>query len=596
MAADTTELVYYRTQNDPPGAAEAARQADPVTTEIIRRALDSAAKQMKQAMIRTSFSPIIYESLDFAVVLYDRHIRLLAQAPTQPLFMGNMSFAIENAVQAVGGADALEPGDVIVYNIPYGSGSHAQDCALVMPVFGSAGELVGYAANKAHWLDVGALAPYCTDTTDVYQEGVVIPGLKLYKRGERNDDVFRLILANCRFKQAVEGDINAQLASLHVGARELVRVMDRFGLEVFNSCVERMFDHGERVVREFISRVPDGTYRASCRMDDNKLQDTPIEFQVVVVIDGSNARFDFSEAPDALPLPSNCPQPSTVCASRITLAMLAGKAHETPNEGSFRPLEVVTRPGSMFHPVEPQPCYLYAWPAFAAMEGICEAFAHATDGALPSGSAGDLVGVMLYGAGTDTREPFVLGGPLPVGHGAFPDADGTTLYHIGVAHARLQAPELQEAKAPVLYERWEYTPNSGGAGEFRGGDGWELHVRFLDDAAAINTVERTRVPSWAQRDGHTGAPNRVEVDFADGHSQEIRKVTDLPLPAGTRVRIYCGGGGGYGDPASRAPEAVQRDLLEGRITPEHAQAFYPHALESGDGAGSPPVGSRVSEE
>ena len=280
MSANPKQLHFYRAQQrTAPAPSAQTSVADPVSAEIIRRALNSAANQMKQAAIRTSFSPLIYESLDFAVVLYDRHVRLLAQAPTQPLFMGTMGFCIEGAVEAVGGEGVLEPGDVLVYNKPYGTGSHAQDCALIMPVF-HAGELVGYAANKAHWLDIGAIAPYCTNTTDVYQEGVVIPGVKLYKGGTRVDDIHRLILANCRFKQAVDGDINSQIASLHVGARELVRVIERFGLETFNACVERILDHGERVVREYIKRVPDGVYRASCRIDDNGIDREPVESEL----------------------------------------------------------------------------------------------------------------------------------------------------------------------------------------------------------------------------------------------------------------------------------------------------------------------------
>jgi N-methylhydantoinase B len=578
MSANSSELYRYRTRVIPPNTSSQTSEADPVTTEIIRRALKSAAKQMKRAEIRTSFSTVIYESLDFCVVLYDRHVRLLAQAPTQPLFMGGMGFCIEAAVAAVGGEGALEPGDVIIYNQPYGTGSHAQDCALVMPVFLTDGELVGYAANKSHWLDIGAMAPYCTNTTDVYQEGVVIPGIKLYRGGQVNTDVYRLILANCRFKQAVEGDIHAQLASLHVGARELRRVIDRYGLATFNTCVERMFDHGERVVREFIQQVPDGVYRATCHMDDNGLDDKPLQFEVAVTIDGTNACFDFSQVLDAQRGPTNCPQPTTVCASRIALAMLAGKAHETPNEGYFRPLEVITRPGSMFHPVDPQPCYLYGWPAFAAMEGMFEAFAKATGGAIPSGSAADMNALLFYGTRRDTGELFYYGCPLPVGHGALPHADGATLFLVSVAHAQTQPPELQEAKLPVLFEKWELTPDSGGPGRFRGGCGWEMSFTTFEDVAVISTVERTKVPGWAQKGGLSGAPNRLTVDFADGHSETLRKVTDLPVPAGSRFHVCCGGGGGYGVPSERDRAAVQHDLLNGLITEKHAREFYSHAL------------------
>jgi N-methylhydantoinase B len=537
---------------------ETTRDVDPVTTQIIRHALDSAAKQMKRAAIRTSFSPIIYEALDFAVVLYDRQIRLLAQAPTLPIFMGTMGFCVESAVEAVGGEGVLEPGDVLIYNRPYGTGSHAQDCAIVVPVFLPSGHLVGYAANKAHWLDVGALAPYCTNTTDVYQEGVVIPGVKLYRAGNRNEDVYRLVLANCRFKDAVAGDINAQVASCHVGARELMRIIQRHGLDEFQAHVERMFDHGEHVVREFIKKIPNGRYSAICHMDNNGVDDNPITFEVVVTIADSDVRFDFSNSPDAQRGPVNCPFPSTVSGARVTLAMLAGSAHETPNEGHFRAMEVVTRVGSMFHPMEPQPCYLYAWPVISAMEGLFEAFAKATEGKIPSGSAADIVGVQYYGRRRSTGELFFGGSALPVGQGALPNADGATLFVPGLAQSQTQSPELQEAKLPIL--------------------GWELHFLALEDLSVISEMERTKVPGWAQKGGLSGTPNRFEIDFADGHTESLIKATDRHVPAGSRFRIYCGGGGGYGPPAERNPAAVNRDKLNGLITEAHAREYYPHVV------------------
>jgi N-methylhydantoinase B len=553
--------------------------ADPVTTEIVRHALNSAARQMKRATIRTAFSPIIYEALDFAVVLYDGRIRMLAQAPTLPIFVGTMGFCIEAAVRAVGGEEQLEPGDVLIYNVPYGTGSHAQDCAIVMPVFLADGELVGYAANKAHWLDIGAKAPYCTDTTDVYQEGVVIPGVKLYRAGKLNEDIHRMALANCRLKKAVNGDLNAQVASCHVGARELLRVIKRFGQATFTECIERMFDHGELVVRDFIKSIPDGTYRATCHMDDNGVDDDPVQFEVVVTITASNVRMDFSNAPDAQRGPINAPFPSTVSAARVALMMAAGSTHETPNEGHFRPLEIVTRPGSMFHPVEPQPCYLYGWPLMSAIEGIFQALSAATAGRLPSGGAGDTAAVQFYGRISDTGERFYGGGlSLPVGQGAHPASDGATLFVPSLAHSHMQSPELLEAKLPVRFEQWEFTPDSAGPGQFRGGSGWQVSYRFLEDVMLISTIERTQLPGWAQCGGLSGVPNRLEIDFADGHTETLRKVTNRKVPAGSRLRIYLGGGGGYGTPAKRTSAAVRRDLLNGMITMEHARQYYPHAI------------------
>ena len=360
-----------------------------MTTEIIRHSLNSAANQMKSALVRTAFSQVIYEVLDFAVALYDREIRMLAQAPSLPAFMGTLSFCVEGAIEGVGGEDKLEPGDIVLYNVPYGAGSHAQDAALVMPVFLHSGELVGYSVIKAHWLDIGGKEPYSTDTVDVFQEGTMYPGIKLYRRGERVEDIFRMVLANSRVPKAVSGDIRAQVTGVRIGAEGLVRIVERYGTGRFRAAVERMYDHGEAVVRNYLSKIPDGRYVGSGMLDNDGINDDPIPFEVAVEIDGATARVDFSNAPDAVEGPMNSPLPRTVSAARIALSMLAG-GHEAPTEGHFRPIEVVTRPGSIFHALPPSPIFLCGRIAMQAIEVIYEAIAKVVPELVPAWSGSDL--------------------------------------------------------------------------------------------------------------------------------------------------------------------------------------------------------------
>src|SRR5207247_3410058 len=214
--------------------------------------------------------------------------------------------------------------------------------------------------------------PYSTDTVDVFQEGTIFPGVKLYSRGELVKDIFRMATANSRVPKMVAGDINAEVVGVRTGANALLHLVDRYGLETFSQSVERMFDHGEAVVRSYFERIPDGRYVGHGMMDDNGLDDEPVPFEVVLEVDGSTVRLDYTNAPDAHPGPINCPIASTVSASRIAMTMLAGGG-ESPNEGHFRPLEVVARPGSMFHPNPPSPCFLYGWPGGQAMEVIYQA-------------------------------------------------------------------------------------------------------------------------------------------------------------------------------------------------------------------------------
>ncbi len=578
MDANHSENHHYKAD---PGEPLGIKDPDPVTTEILRNALNSAANQMKNTLVRASFSPIIYEVLDFAVALYDRDIRLLAQAPSLPIFMATMNFCIEAAVAGVGGEENLEPGDIILYNLPYGTGSHAQDAAIVMPIFLDDGcTLIGYATNKAHWLDIGAKDPYCTDTTDIFQEGVIFPGVKLYRKGEKVRDIFKMVEANSRMPVGVLGDINAQVASARVGARELLRVVNRFGMETFKYSVERMFDAGELVIRKYFESIDNGRYVGHGVMDDNGVDTDLIEFDVIVEVDGSTVRMDYSGAPDAQRGPINCPLPSTVSASRVAITLLAG-AGEPPNEGHLRPVEVITRPGSMFHPVPPSPCYLYGWSAISAMEGIYEALAKAVPTQVPAGSAGDICAAGVWGK-KDRKygEPWFGGSPFPMGQGGFANGDGSTMIHVAESAARFPPVEIWEALYPWIFEKFELSQDSAGAGEFRGGLGIDIVYEVLEDVGLLSAIERTKVPGWAANGGTSGRPNGVTITYPDGQQKKFGKITGLELPKGSKIAIHCGGGGGYGEPRNRDPERVKLDLKEGYISPAFAAANYGYKSRS----------------
>ncbi len=571
------EPVVYRAGA---GRASGDTDADPITTELVRNGLNSAANQMKRALIRTAFSPVIYEVLDFAVAIYDREIRLLAQAPSLPTFMGTMSFCVEAAVAAVGGEEALEPGDVILYNVPYGTGSHPQDAAVVMPVFLDNEELVGYTTIKGHWLDIGGKEPYSTDTTDVHQEGTIFPGVKLYAAGELVRDVLRIAVANSRVPKMVAGDINAEVAGVRTGAAALLRVIERHGLERFRASVERMYDHGEAVVRSYFERLPDGRYVGHGVMDDDGVGSDLVPFEVVVEIAGSNVRIDFSGAPDQRPGPINCPQPSTVSASRVAIAMLAG-AGEPPNEGHFRPIEVITRPGSMFHPLPPAPCFLYGWPGDQAIEAIYQAVAQAMPDAVPACSGGDICALVWWGTREKTGEPWTDGAPHPVGQGGHARGDGAnSLMHISEAATRFSPIEVWEAKNPWLIEKLELAPDSCGPGRHRGGLGIELVFRMLEDAWLTSTLERTRTAPWGLAGGGPGRPNSATLRLPDGTTRSLGKATRVYAPKGTILELHTGGGGGYGPPHERSHEAIAHDLREGYVTEEHVRRHYP-AFASG---------------
>lgn len=568
------EPVTFRSR---PSHAAATADADPVTTEIVRQGLNAAADQMKRALVRTAFSPVIYEILDFAAALYDRDICLLAQAPSLPTFMGTMSFCVSAAVEAVGGEDALEDGDIVLYNVPFGTGSHPQDVAMVKPVFAE-GELAGYAAIKAHWLDIGGKDPYSTDTTDVFQEGTIFPGVKLYRAGERVEDIFRMAIANSRVPGMVAGDISATVVGVRAGSDALVRLVERHGLASFRECVGRVYDHGEAIVRSFFVRVPDGRYVGRGEMDSNGVDDARVPFEVVVDVSGSTIRLDYSGAPPQQAGPINCPQPSTVSASRVAMAMLAGGG-EAPNEGFFRAVEVVTRPGTLFHPLHPAPCFLYGWAGDQAMEAVYQAIAGAMPGSVPACSGGDICALVWWGERERTGAPWTDGSPHPVGQGGHAAGDGaSSLMHISEASTRVAPAEVWESRNPWVIDRFELAPDSCGAGEFRGGLGLDISFTMLEDTYLTAAVERTRNAPWGLAGGGEARPNSVVLDRGDGPGEPFGKRTRLPVPKGATVTLRTGGGGGYGDPAKRDPAAVHADLEEGYVTESHARAHYPHAF------------------
>jgi N-methylhydantoinase B len=562
-----------------PRPTEPLPPVDPVTTQVVRYALNSAANQMKTALVRTAFSPVIYEVLDFAVGIYDPKLRLLAQAPSLPLFMGTLNFCIDEAVRNSGGVEELEPGDVILYNSPYGTGAHPQDLATVMPVF-HRDVLIGYAAIKAHWLDIGAKDPYCTDTIDVFQEGTVYPGVKIYRRGERVEDIFRLVMANTRVPHMVIGDMNAQITGVRVGASSLERVVERFGPDVFWPCVEHMYDHGERTVRAYVDKIPDGRYVGHGEMDNNGIEDKTIPFEVTVEISGSNVLVDFTNVPGEQIGPVNCPLPSTVSASRVAISMLAGFG-EAPNEGHFRTVEVLTRPGTMFHPRSPAPCFLYGWPAMQAIEVIYHAISKALPDNVPASSGGDLAACVWWGKREATGEVWVDGAPHPCGQGAWKGGDGGTMLHISESATRFTPMEVFEARNPWVIEKLALAQDSCGAGEYRGGLGFDMHIRMVEDTYITSAVERTRNKPWGLSGGSEARPNAICVEHSDGRITHFYgKATRFLIAKGDLLKISSGGGGGHGPAANRPAEAVLRDLREQYISVDFARTHYPHVAIS----------------
>ena len=549
-------------------------KTDPITSEIIRNSLNSAAEQMKKALVRSAFSPIIYEVLDFASAIYDKNYCMLSQSPSLPGFMGTLSFCVEQAVKEVGGEENIFDGDIIIYNNPYGSGSHSQDAALVKPVF-IENKLIGYTAIKAHWLDTGGKEPYSTDTVDVFQEGTIYPGLKLYKKGKLEEDIFKLIKANSRVPKAIEGDLNAQLNGIIAGANALKRIVNKFGYELFYASVLEIYEHGEKLVRKSLQKIPDGTYSGFGQMDSNGVDEGVVKFKISIEVKGSDLILDFTDAPDQQNGPINCPLPSTVSKARVAFSMMAGNG-EQPNEGFFRPLIVKTKKGTMFNPVSPAPCFLNGWPGLQVIEVIYRILSEKLPEAFPASSGGCLAAAVWWGKREKDGEPWADGAPHPVGQGGFYNGDGVTSMHHNSAGTRISPTEIWESKNPWLINKIELAKDSCGAGEFRGGLGLDLEFEMIEETFITTVVERTKNPPWGIKDGKAGRANNVQVIKKNGDKFFMPKKSGYKLDKGDKIIFLTGGGGGYGNPEFRKIEKIEYDLKQEYLSKKYVQENFKH--------------------
>ena len=560
--------------------------ADAVTTEVIRYALLSAAGQIRRVLVRTAFSQIIYEIVDFACGLFDREGRLLAQAPSLAAFLGTLDMCTTAAVEAVGGAESLREGDILVYNIPYGTGSHPQDVAVVMPAFADE-ELVGFAGIKSHWVDIAGKDPYCADTQDTYQEGTIFPGVKLYEAGVRNDALWRMILANSRVPTWLAGDVNANVGGVRTGTAALSAIVEKHGREAFDSAVTRIFAASERGVREFIEAIPDGRYVSQRMIDNNGLGlDASLSFEVAYEIEGSDLTIDLTGFPPQQPGPVNTPLPGAISAGRLGLAALTGVARESPDDGMFRPIHFRSIPGTIPHPVRPAPCFNFMIAQYHVFDGMYRALADVVPEKVTAMVGGDPIACVFWGDERlpfqlleDVDEPWIESQAMPMGMGGnVHDDGGNSLFHLLDGGSRVASIEVFEARIPWMLDRYELRADSPGPGRTRGGLGLNIFCRPLRDSWVTSIIEHTKSPTSGLFGGGPGTNCRVFVVHPDGSETDHPRVAALPLVTGQRFYLQTGGGGGYGPPEERPVEAVAADLIDGYLTLDYVRRHYPKQL------------------
>lgn len=564
-------------------ATERATEVNPITVEVIRHGLAAAADEMKINLMRTAYNPIIYEVLDFSVGLFDAAGDMVAQSAGLPIFLGNLSPSVKQIIADVGVAE-MRPGDVYLINDTYTVGTHLNDVVVCSPIFLRDGAtLAGFAASRAHWLDVGAVSPggWTTDTTEIYQEGVRLRSIQLYQAGVLNRDVDRILRDNVRFTDSVMGDLRAQIAASRTGERRFVELVERYGLATVGAAIGEMFRHEEAASRAAIAAIPDGIYTAESFMDDDGVMlGVNRAVKVTVRVAGDELTIDLTGSSPQAAGPINCGWAATLSGVRIALKAITNPL-SLANEGTFRPLHLVVPDDSMFNAKLPAPSAVYGLILMTLCDTIFTALAGAIPDKMPAAHYADVSAIFLFGTDPETRRPWLHVEAEGGGWGANCFRDGeSVMIAIADGDTRNVPVEILENKYPLRIERYAVRTDSGGPGRFRGGLGHFRDYRVLaDDCRITTTQERSQCPPWGLAGGGPAHTNRVVVNPDDPDPTVIQKCTGRPVARGDIVSCQTGGGGGWGPPHDRPVDEVRLDIVRGYVTPEAAARDYGVVLD-----------------
>lgn len=547
------------------------------TQDIVKDTLVAIADEMFDAMVRTSMSPVIYETNDFAVGITDADGILIAQGSGDAGFLATLDTAVQALLARNQGTKKIFPNDVFMTNMPYeGGGTHLSDITIMIPVFFE-GVLVAWAVNKAHWTEVGGAhaGSVSTEATEIFQEGLQFPFVKLFDQGHLNDVLVAVIRANVRLPESTLGDMYAGIAAARVGERRLVELIARYGAGVVLASMDAFLDYGESMTRSALRKLPRGVYEAEDVVEHDGLGNGPFKICVKVTIAAERIVADFTGTDRQAQGPINCSFSGLVTAARCVLASIASS--EAPvNGGSFRLLEVICPPGTLVSAQSPAPVSVYYEPLVAAIDLMWKALACAAPDRLPAGHMRSVCVVFISGMHPETGELFVLSEPLVGGWGAASYRDGDNgQFSCGNGDTCNVPVELFESRYGLRVEQYAFHSEAGGAGRFRGGKGVILDYRVLGEEVFV-TYAATRCvePPWALSGGRPGSLNRLEILRLDGRLDTYTMCTRLRVRRGELIRLITATGGGFGDPRERPRGAIEADLRDGFVTMQQAIDDY----------------------
>lgn len=560
-------------------STQAPAKADAVTVEIVRNGLIAVTEEMKTNLTRTAYNLIIYEALDFTVGLFTRDGDTISIGLGLPMFIRGMSETVKAKIRHFG-LENINPGDILVTNDAYTTGSHLNHFTFTMPVFHD-GQLIGFTCCMAHWLDVGGTLGQIT--TDIYSEGIQVPIVKYRRKGEVNQDLVDIIAMNVRLPERAMGDLRAQITAITTGERRYLELVQRYGWPAVESAITQIMDHSDALARANTRSIPDGTYEAESFMDDDGLEvGARVPIRVKVIVKGDEMTIDFTDVSKQVRGFYNSGFTTGIACAQVAYKCLTTPTDYPVNDGSFRSLKAIVPHGTVISAERPYPMRVWMTFPMTVIDTVFKALAKAIPNRSIAGHHADLVFPNIHGISPQDGRLFIVGiGPLGGGWGAKAQEDGvsaTVCINDGDTH---NSPSEQlEAKYPILVESYRLREDSGGPGRHRGGLGAEMIVQALSPFAVTTRIDRVHCRPWGLDGGQDAAGNGIGIR-KNGKWQEDfpnAKIFNVRLARGDAYKMLSGGGGGFGDPLERDPELVAHDVREGYVSPAAAKSIYGVAM------------------
>ena len=544
---------------------------DQFTLEIIQNSLQAAADEMFAAMKKTAMSSIIYEVLDMGTGVMNAKGELASSGAGIPAFIGVLDKAVKVLIAKFDKPGDVAPGDVFATNDPYCGGvTHLNDIVIAMPVFAE-GRIIAWTANIAHNSDVGGMAPgsLTGEATEIFQEGLRLPAIKIVDGGKPINPVFEIMKVNSRMPDTLEGDVWAAIASVRVGERRLAAIAGKYGSDVFERAMENFMEYGEQVSREALANLPKGTFEIKETQDDDRV------FGVKITISDDEFVVDLRDNPDQSANPVNTSRDGVMVAVQMLFKSLTDP-YSPANGGSFRPIRLLTREGSVFHAKEPAPLGFYYELELRVYDIMWRCLAPHIPDKLAAGHFASVCGTFIGGTHPDTGRQYTIIEPQLGGWGASRSSDGNTAMFCGFHGETFNCPaEINEARNGLYVDRMELNLDPGGEGRFTGGRGIVMDYRVRAESGFLTVgYTRSRFPAWGIDGGRDGSPNYVEFRPKSGERQRFAFVSGLSTSKDDVIRVVTGNGGGAGDPFERDREKVETDIKNGLLTAARAKEVY----------------------